>query len=63
MPYLWSSSGNHGAHSVGLFGCQRCMYGRKIEKSSIYTEKFIYIVEELQHKLDDEEFETLAVVG
>jgi hypothetical protein len=38
------------------------MYGRRLQKSNVENGEFIHIVEELQDKLDNEEFALLAVV-
>jgi hypothetical protein len=39
------------------------MRGRKLQKSCKEDEEFIYIVEDLQHKLENDEFELMAVVA
>jgi hypothetical protein len=39
------------------------MCGRRLQKSNVENGEFIHIVEELQDKLDDEEFALLAVVA
>jgi len=41
----------------------RSMCGSILQKSSIENVEFIHTVKELQDKLDDEEFSTLAVVA
>jgi hypothetical protein len=63
--HMQKSSRNHGTYIVDLSCCKICMeyVSKETTKCNMENKEFIHTVEELQNRLEDKDFEIMAIVA